>query len=1465
MKPIACNIAVVSMAGVFPGASTVDHFMDRILAKQDSVIPVPAHRWAAPAEVMYQSPAAPDRVVSTRAGLITDFTFDPTGFHLAPQGLVELDPLHHITLTAGRDAAMGCDLPHRVRERTGVILAAIALPTQGASEFSNQLLGHGFTKGIPGTAAHRATVVSEPAALLARAMGFKGGSYTLDAACASSLFSIKLACEQLRRGRVDAMVAGGVSRPDCLYTQVGFSQLKALSPSGRCAPFDRNADGLVVGEGAGMVVLKRLEDALACGDTIHGVIQGMGASNDIEGNLVAPASEGQIRAMAAAYDMAGWSADQVQYMECHGSGTPVGDGIELNSIQTLLETRGAAKAKAPLSIGSVKSNIGHLLTGAGAAGFIKTVAAMGRNTLPPSLNFEAPSRDSLLNRDRIKVQAAAEPWESQNGKRRAAVSAFGFGGINAHILVEEYTPERTSVPVAGLPEDPSTDKLELQPCAIVGMGTLTRDCANLTQFEDLIFDQREGQPAPPSQRWQNNTALPGITAPEKAAFMESLEVDLKEFHIPPNQLADILPQHLVLLKAAKAAMEDAGIDPRPAKDTAPRHRMGSAIGIDFDFGAADFQMRWKHHDLPQQELDQLGPPLDFNRTLGALGGIVASRTAREFKLGGPCFTLSAREASGIKSIEIAQTSLGTGETDTFLCGAVDMAGDIRQFALEQRLKPESPALPAEGAGALILKRLSDALTDGDRIYGVIQGTSAASGLEFSPDQTDSDPDQVNQKTLRKSLQALLEDQRIRFSQITHVETHGGGKGPDGTLEADTLVKVAQATGNPHCTLGWTAGHTGNTGSASGMFSLIKTALSLYRQQTPALNLPHGSRLKEAGMAFTLPAVPMAAKEDARALVTAMGSDGTLAQALVQAPPLPRMDAPAPRKTTHQKQSSKSVTLAIQSPCLPPAMVAAIGPQGTTRIEANPTPMAAPELPMPEASSFSDLDTTQHTSTAAVGSANLVDLWHQTAETTARTHEKFLALSQAAQNEMAAQYAALTRAAGEVIQAAGGDLPPVSMEATLPAEADQTLQDEIAQGNLSAPGDGATPTPVYTGPPPLLDRDQCMEFAIGKTGNVLGPQFDIVDTYPVRVRLPAEPLMLVDRIMEIQGEPCSLGQGKIVTHHDVHAGAWYLDGGLAPVSISIEAGQADLFLCHYLGIDHRVKGKRKYRLLDAKVTFHRSLPRPGETIEYHIEIDRFLRQGEVYLFFFHYRGYIGEELFISMRDGCAGFFTEEEVANSGGIILKKEDHRAMAPKNSIPPLVAMEATSLADAQVDALRRGDLGAAFGPAFQDIHLGKKQRLPGGRMQLLDRVLHLDPRGGRYGLGSITAEADIRSDAWFLTCHFIDDMVMPGTLMYECCAHALRIFVQRMGWISPDPRVCYNVLTANESDLKCRGPVTCDTKKARYEIEIKELGYGPDPYVIADAHMFSDDHRIVLYKDMGMELTGLSQSALNEFWRDR
>jgi len=242
----------------------------------------------------------------------------------------------------------------------------------------------------------------------------------------------------------------------------------------------------------------------------------------------------------------------------------------------------------------------------------------------------------------------------------------------------------------------------------------------------------------------------------------------------------------------------------------------------------------------------------------------------------------------------------------------------------------------------------------------------------------------------------------------------------------------------------------------------------------------------------------------------------------------------------------------------------------------------------------------------------------------------------------------------------------------------------------------------------------------------------------------------------------------------------------------------------------------------------------------------------------------------MRDGCAGFFTKQEIKNSMGIVLKKTgekdyDFPGCTSNNSVyRSFVPLKKEYYNDDRIEALRQGDAEKCFGKAFSGIYIGKKLQLPGGRMHLIDRVLEFDPEGGRFNLGFIAAEADIEPDAWFLTCHFIDDMVMPGTLMYECCAHTLRIFTQRMGWISKRNNVYYDIIPGLESDLKCRGPVTPSTKKPKYEIEIKQMGSNDknEPFVIADAHMFADNHRIVLYKNMGMKIVGLLPGELESLW---
>jgi 3-hydroxymyristoyl/3-hydroxydecanoyl-(acyl carrier protein) dehydratase len=236
----------------------------------------------------------------------------------------------------------------------------------------------------------------------------------------------------------------------------------------------------------------------------------------------------------------------------------------------------------------------------------------------------------------------------------------------------------------------------------------------------------------------------------------------------------------------------------------------------------------------------------------------------------------------------------------------------------------------------------------------------------------------------------------------------------------------------------------------------------------------------------------------------------------------------------------------------------------------------------------------------------------------------------------------------------------------------------------------------------------------------------------------------------------------------------------------------------------------------------------------------------------------------MREGCAGFFSAEELAAGKGVLDRPLSRQAAGSIPEESQFVPMEAATYDESQIDALRRGDFEGCFGSLFGNLGLQEPLRLPGGRMKLVHRVTHLDPQGGRNGYGLIRAEADIHPDDWFLTCHFVDDRVMPGTLMYECCLHTLRIFLMRMGWMAEQQEAAWEPIPGIASRLKCRGQVIESTQTAAYEVFIKELGFRPEPYAIADALMYADGKAIVEITDMAIQLTGMSQEKLQILWHN-
>ncbi|MEZ4270800.1 MAG: beta-ketoacyl synthase N-terminal-like domain-containing protein [Myxococcota bacterium] len=412
-------IAIVGIGGVFPGGPHLDDFWQLIVEGRSAIDDVPKERWGFAPDITRDAAMRPDSVRTQRAALVVpqedlcEKLAEAVAIDL--KLLRALDPQCHLALAAAVQAWRNANTSDLDRRRVSVVLGNIALPTDSTAQQSAWILRQRLNAphllpldGNPPEPLNR-WALSLPAAMVASGLELGGGYRCLDAACASSLFALKLAVDDLRHGHIDAVLTGGLSRPSSLYTQMGFSQLQALSPTGRCAPFDHRADGLVVGEGAGVVVLKRLSDAQRHGDHIYGLIRGIGLSNDVDGRLLAPSQEGQLRAMRTAYTQAGWQPSDVSLIECHATGTPVGDTIEFSSLCAL---RDGSHSDSPCVIGSVKSNVGHLLTGAGAASLIKVLLAMKHRTLPPTANFEEASQQVPLHDSPFRVLSQAEPWEA---------------------------------------------------------------------------------------------------------------------------------------------------------------------------------------------------------------------------------------------------------------------------------------------------------------------------------------------------------------------------------------------------------------------------------------------------------------------------------------------------------------------------------------------------------------------------------------------------------------------------------------------------------------------------------------------------------------------------------------------------------------------------------------------------------------------------------------------------------------------------------------------------------------------------------------------------------------------------------------------------------------------------------------------------------------------------------------------
>ncbi|MBT8373208.1 MAG: hypothetical protein KJO34_19745, partial [Deltaproteobacteria bacterium] len=467
--PAKNPVAIIGMGCLFPKSTGLQKYWRLLYHGQDAIADVPESHWSA-ADYFDSNPKSPDHVYCKRGGFLEPISFDPSEFGIPPSSLEATDTSQLLGLLAAKMALEDCGYGNDKdfdRDRASVILGVTgtqelviplssrlghpiwrkalddsSIPTEKAEEVI-QKISNSYVQwqenSFPGLLGN---VV---AGRICNRLDLRGTNCVVDAACASSMSAIHLAMLELQSGRSDLVVTGGVDTLNDIFMHMCFSKTHTLSATGDARPFSKDADGTVLGEGIGMLVLKKLDQAQTDGDRIYAVIKGIGSSSDGKSqSIYSPSVEGQARALTSAYQNAGIRPATVALIEAHGTGTRVGDNVEFEALNQIFGESGASGRKCAL--GSVKSMIGHTKASAGAAGLIKAALGLHHKVLPPTLKADAPHPNLDIDHSPFYLNNYSRPWFSENGHpRRAGISAFGFGGSNFHIVLEEHQPEKPEI------------------------------------------------------------------------------------------------------------------------------------------------------------------------------------------------------------------------------------------------------------------------------------------------------------------------------------------------------------------------------------------------------------------------------------------------------------------------------------------------------------------------------------------------------------------------------------------------------------------------------------------------------------------------------------------------------------------------------------------------------------------------------------------------------------------------------------------------------------------------------------------------------------------------------------------------------------------------------------------------------------------------------------------------------------
>ena len=477
-----------------------------------------------------------------------------------------------------------------------------------------------------------------------------------------------------------------------------------------------------------------------------------------------------------------------------------------------------------------------------------------------------------------------------------------------------------------------------------------------------------------------------------------------------------------------------------------------------------------------------------------------------------------------------------------------------------------------------------------------------------------------------------------------------------------------------------------------------------------------------------------------------------------------------------------------------------------------------------------------------------------------THKAFLKNRQVAQeqiSELIELQAKVAQGLPGYIEAGGAHQPSLTVVSNATSTQAAAVQEAFTQGGFEIKGPAGYDYPPlqlkerYNQPENIIfDTADLVEFAEGDISKVFGDEYKVIDQYPRRVRLPTTDYLLVTRVTDLDAKIHEYKKSYMATEYDIPTDAPFLIDGQIPWSVSVESGQCDLMLISYIGIDFSAKSERVYRLLDCELTFLEDMAFGGDTLRYEIYIDSYAKNGEQLLFFFHYDCYVDGKVVLEMRNGCAGFFTDEELADGKGVIHNDKDRAefANAKKSYFQPLIENQRTQYGYDDIMKLVNGDVAGCFGPAYDQKGRNPSLKFSSEKFLMIERVTKVDATGGHWGLGVLEGQKDLEPDHWYFPCHFKGDQVMAGSLMSEGCGQLAMFFMLWLGMHSNVNNARFQPVPGESQTVRCRGQVIPQSNTLTYRMEVTEMGMHPHPFMKANVDIILDGKVVVDFKNLAV-----------------